>query len=122
MAAAIALATTTTAGAIEPQACSGCQPPLAYGGGPVLTMSTGDGLIVTPIYWAPTGYAFPANYESIINGYIANVAAASGSTSNVLSVDTEYSQDIGGAKTLANRQKRLHRKFLQDTPSWLRSR
>jgi hypothetical protein len=88
-----------SARAIEPQVCSTCQPPLAYGDGPVLTMSTGGGLTVTPIYWAPKGDGFPANYEKIINGYIANVAAASGSTSNVLSIATEYYQDIDGTKS-----------------------
>jgi hypothetical protein len=59
------------------------------------------GLTVTPIYWEPSGgkYAFPAGYESIVNTFIANAAAASGSTSNSFSVSTEYYQDIGGTKT-----------------------
>ena len=72
---------------------------MAYGGGPVL-MATSAGLTVTPVYWAPSGgtHAFPAGFESIVDGYIANVAAASGATSNVYSVDSEYYDTVGGAK------------------------
>lgn len=83
----------------EPQVCDGCVPPLIYTGGPVLTEA--GGLSVTPIYWEPSGgqYKFPAGYEDIINGYITDVAAASGSSDNVYSVDTEYSQDMNGTKT-----------------------
>jgi hypothetical protein len=83
----------------EPQVCDGCVPPLVYTGGPVLTGA--GGLTVTPIYWEPSGgqYKFPVGYEDIINGYISDVAAASGSRDNVYSVDTEYSQDLNGTKT-----------------------
>ena len=83
--------------AIEPQVCSSCKPPLTYAGGPVLS-TTGAGLTIIPIYWAPKGYAFPANYESIINGYITNIAAASGSNSNVFSIAAEYYEDLNGTK------------------------
>jgi hypothetical protein len=74
------------------------RPTLVYSGGPVLTEASG--LIVTPIYWEPSGgqYKFPAGYEDIVDGYITNVAAASGSTDNVYSVDTEYYQDLNGTK------------------------
>jgi hypothetical protein len=60
-----------------------------------------DGLTVTPVYWQPSGgpYAFPAVYERVLNGYIANVAAASGSPDNVYSIDTEYYDKSNGAKT-----------------------
>jgi hypothetical protein len=101
---AAAMATTfalagAPARAIEPAVCSGCKPPLVYGNGPVLPMNNG-GLTVTPIYWEPGGkYKFPAGYENIINTFIVNVAAASGSTTNAFSVSTEYYQDIGGART-----------------------
>jgi hypothetical protein len=83
----------------EPQVCNGCVPPLAYQGGLVLTGS--GGLTVTPIYWEPSGgqYKFPSGYESIINGYIADVAAGSGSSNNVYSVATEYTQTVNGNKT-----------------------
>jgi hypothetical protein len=42
---------------------------------------------------------FPPKYESIIDSYITNVAAASGSTDNVYSVDTEYYQVASGVQT-----------------------
>jgi hypothetical protein len=78
-------------GPIEPAVCEGCAPPLDYRGGPVAATEA-SGLIVTPIYWSPPGaqYAFPARYASTIDRFIANVAAASGSTNNVFSVATEY--------------------------------
>jgi hypothetical protein len=83
----------------EPQVCDGCVPPLTYQGGRVLTAA--GGLTVTPIYWQPSGgqYSFPGGYEDVINGYITDVAAANGSTSNVYSVDTEYTQTVNGDKT-----------------------
>jgi hypothetical protein len=90
---------TSSAPADEPQVCDGCVPPLSYQGGLVLTGS--GGLTVTPIYWEPAGgqYKFPSGYQDIINGYIADVAAASGSTSNVYSVAAEYTQTVNGDKT-----------------------
>ena len=87
--------------AIEPQVCSGCEPPLIYEGGPVMSTNAAPGLTVTPIFWEPSGgkYVFPSKYEDIIDGYIKNVAAASGSTDNVFSIPTEYYQVAGGVKT-----------------------
>jgi hypothetical protein len=78
--------------AIEPRVCSGCAPPLIYRGGPVMSTDTAARLTVTPIFWEPVGghFMFPPKYESIVEGYVQNVAAASGSESNVYSVDTEY--------------------------------
>lgn len=86
--------------AIEPQICSTCAPPLTYHGGPVLSTSAPAGLTVTPIFWQPLGgsYVFPPKYESIIDTFITNVAAASGTRDNVFSVDTEYYQLAGTAK------------------------
>jgi hypothetical protein len=66
-----------------------------------MSTATGAGLTVTPIFWAPLGrrFAFPPKYESIIDSYVSNVAAASGSTDNVYSVDTEYYDMAGGAES-----------------------
>jgi hypothetical protein len=97
--AAVAAVSALGAGpAIEPQVCSSCAPPVTSAGGPVLAT---NGLTVTPIYWQPSGgsYAFPAVYETVLNGYIANVAAASGSADNVYSIDTEYYDKSNRAKT-----------------------
>ena len=81
--------------------CDGCNPPLVYGpSAPVMNTTGTAGLTITPIYWTPTGkLGMPAHYESIINGYVKNVATASGATSNVYSVSSEYSQTINGVTT-----------------------
>jgi hypothetical protein len=83
--------------------CDGCEPPLIYLGNnaPVVTTSGTKGFTITPIFWEPAGNAtpFPAGYVSTIEGYIKNVAAASGTTSNVYSIASEYSQTINGVKT-----------------------
>jgi hypothetical protein len=76
--------------------CPGCNPPLLFTrGSPVMGGRTGTppgNITITPVYWAPAGHAFNASYKSIINTYIANVAAASGRTDNVFSIATQYYQ------------------------------
>ena len=83
--------------------CDGCTPPLANDGGPVVNTTGATGLTITPIFWQPAGSSaansFPANYQSIIDGFIGNVATASGSTSNVFSIPTEYYSQSNGVKT-----------------------
>ena len=88
-------------GTIEPQVCSSCTPPLIYYGGPVLSTNGARGLTVTPVWWQPSGsrYRFPASYESLLDQYIHDVAAASGSTDNIYSIDTEYDDVLAGVKT-----------------------
>jgi hypothetical protein len=83
--------------------CNGCTPPLDYKGGPVLETNATTGLTVTPVYWAPAGASsqFPGDYESIINGFVANVAAASGADNNVFSVDQEYYDNVDGPQNYA---------------------
>jgi hypothetical protein len=56
-------------------------------------MSTAHaGLVITPIFWEPSGglYAFPPSYQSIVDGFMANLAAASGANNDVMSITTEY--------------------------------
>ncbi len=83
--------------------CDGCTPPLTNDGGPVVNTTGTIGLTITPIFWQPAGSSatnsFPANYQSIIDGFIGNVATASGTTSNVFSIATEYYSQINGVKT-----------------------
>ena len=80
--------------------CDGCTPPLEYSGGPVLDTTGDTGLTITPIYWAPADATpFPDTYQPLINRYITDVAAASGSTDNVYAINAEYYQDIGGTQT-----------------------
>ena len=56
-------------------------PPLLWYGGPVMP----GPVTVTPIYWEPSGYSNTTAYRSIINQYVSDVAAASGTSSNVYS-------------------------------------
>jgi hypothetical protein len=47
------------------------------------------------IYWLPAGFTTSANYSSVINGFLDNVAHDSGSSSNVYFSDTQYSDGSG---------------------------
>lgn len=71
------------------------KPVLADHGGPVMHSNT-----THAIFWEPPGYSFadadPA-YESIIDAFLADVAAASGSSDNVYSVSTQYSDGSASA-------------------------
>ncbi len=82
--------------------CDGCTPPLLYqNGAPVVNTTGAKGFTITPIFWQPAGLSnpFPPGYVNLIQGYIKNVAAASGTTSNVYSIATEYYQSVNGVKT-----------------------
>jgi hypothetical protein len=83
-------------------ACPGCNPPLLFSQGnqrPVMGGLSGlpGHVTITPIYWAPIGYTYTTTYKTIVNGYVANVAAASGLSTNVFSMSTEYYQEATGA-------------------------
>ena len=72
-------------------------PPTSRGTGPVVYH---DGQVMQTnttyaIYWSPSGFS-DASYESLINRYLGDVAAASGSPSNVYSVAGQY-YDSNGA-------------------------
>jgi hypothetical protein len=47
------------------------------------------------IYWVPSGQSVAAGYESAIDQYLSDVAAASGSQTNVYSVTTQYRDSTG---------------------------
>jgi PKD repeat protein len=84
-----------TAGTSTNPYCSACTPPLLTSPDlPVMGGVTGTpGQVdIVPLYWAPSGYSFSASYESLIDGYLQNVQAASGQPSNVFSVATQYYQ------------------------------
>jgi hypothetical protein len=68
------------------------EPPLEYHGGPVMHSQ-----IAYAIFWAPSGYSFPAGYASAITGFLQNVAADSGKPSNVYSVSAQYTDGSGHA-------------------------
>jgi hypothetical protein len=72
---------------------------LVYHGGPVLLTNK-----TVAIYWGPGALApgsgsasFPdAGYQTVVNRYFSDVAAASGTTSNVYAVERQYYNSGGG--------------------------
>jgi hypothetical protein len=64
--------------------------PVDFHGGQVMHTTTSYA-----IYWVPSGFSVDPAYEGLINRYFADVAAASGSRSNVYSVATQYYDDDG---------------------------
>jgi hypothetical protein len=67
----------------------------AWHGGPVMgTPSTGP-VVVTPIYWQPSGHPMQNQYTQIISRYLSDVAFASGTHSNVFATMNEYSGSNG---------------------------
>jgi hypothetical protein len=65
-------------------------PPLIWHGGAVMGTAQTGPLVITPIFWTPPGHPMAADYQSLITQYVNDVAAASGSTSNVFSILPEY--------------------------------
>ncbi len=65
-------------------------PPLIWHGGAVMGTAQTGPLVITPIFWTPAGHPMAADYQSLISQYIHDVAAASGSTTNVFSILPEY--------------------------------
>ena len=63
---------------------------LSYHGGPVMLTNK-----TYAIYWKPSGYSVSSGYVSLNNRFLADVAAASGQTSNVYWSDTQYYQGSG---------------------------
>ena len=72
-------------------------PPLIYHGGPMMsTRATDSQVVVTPIYWQPSGFTFTASYKSTITGYLNDLAHDSGKLSNVFATTFQYSGSNGG--------------------------
>jgi hypothetical protein len=65
-------------------------PPLIWHGGAVMGTAQTGPLVITPIFWSPAGHPMAASYQSLISQYLRDVAAASGSNSNVFSILPEY--------------------------------
>jgi hypothetical protein len=63
--------------------------PLVDHGGPVFDTTN----TVQAVYWFPSGYPLNSSWRSIVDGYLGNVAADSGKTSNVYSDTEEYGVD-----------------------------
>lgn len=64
--------------------------PLAYHGGPVMRTNT-----TYLIFWIPSGFTVSSGYVSTITQYFRDVAASSGTLSNVYAVNSQY-YDAGG--------------------------
>jgi len=70
-------------------------PPLLFHGGPVMMTPSTSPLVITPIFWSPSGHTMSSAYTSLIVTYLNAVAAASGQNTNVFSVLNEYSGSNG---------------------------
>ena len=71
-------------------------PPLLFHGGPVMsTPSTGNRVVITPIYWGPAGHTFTSSYKTLLTRYFKDSAAASDTTSNIWSTMFQYSGSNG---------------------------
>jgi hypothetical protein len=80
----------------EPPYSPDATPPLINHGGPVMSTASEAGQVtMTPIFWAPSGYAFTASYKSILNGFLSDVAVDSGKPTNVFSASTQYTDSAG---------------------------
>ncbi|WP_151083486.1 hypothetical protein [Nocardioides cynanchi] len=73
-------------------------PPLLFHGGPMMGTARTGPVVVTPIYWHPAGHPMSSTYSNILTGYLRNVAAASGTHTNVFSTLTEYSGSNGAIR------------------------
>jgi hypothetical protein len=74
---------------------AGGTPPLIFHGGSVMMTPSTSPLVITPIFWGPSGHAMSSAYTSVITTYLNDVAAASGQNTNVFSVLNEYSGNNG---------------------------
>ena len=71
---------------------------LCWWGGPVLKAHTVD-----LIFWeGPSGHKFPTGYVEAVERYFANVAAASGSDTNVYAVGAQYGDTAGAGEYKVN--------------------
>lgn len=50
------------------------------------------------LYWVPPGFSVDRNYEALIDRYLSDVAAASGSATNVYSVAAQYYDDAAAVR------------------------
>jgi PKD repeat protein len=57
--------------------------------------TTGENTVHT-IFWAPSGYSFPAGYAATVDTFLTDVAADSGKPTNVYATDTQNTQLVSG--------------------------
>jgi len=69
------------------------------------TAQTTGAVTVTPIFWTPAGFNAPtATYQSLIDRFLTDASAASGTNTNVFSVGTEYGGLVNGQMSNINYQ------------------
>jgi Lamin Tail Domain/IPT/TIG domain len=66
---------------------------LTYHGGPVMHTHA-----IHAIFWAPSGFPFPAGYQTAVEGFLQNVAVDSGKTSNAYGAISQYGDAFGPAQ------------------------
>jgi hypothetical protein len=57
--------------------------------------TTGENTVHT-IFWAPSGYSFPAGYAATVDTFLTDVVADSGKPTNVYATDAQYTQLVAG--------------------------
>ena len=72
-------------------------PPLLYHGGPIMDTASTSPVVITPIFWSPAGHPIDNAYKAVIKRYWSDVAAASGSHTNVYSTMNQYTGSNGQA-------------------------
>lgn len=85
-------AASPSGGAPIPRTVPSGKPPLEWHGGPVMHSHA-----AYAIFWAPSGFSFPAGYTAAIEAYFENVAADSRKSTNVYSVAGQYTDNTGRA-------------------------
>jgi hypothetical protein len=70
-------------------------PPLIFHGGPVMMTPSTSPLVVTPIFWNPSGHPMSLSYKALLLAYLGAVSLASGQNTNVFSVANEYHGNNG---------------------------
>jgi hypothetical protein len=79
----------------EPPYLAGSHPPLVNHHGRVMGVSPTTSIVITPIYWVPSGYTFASGYQSVIQQFVTDVGADSGKRTNIFSTNTQYAGSNG---------------------------
>jgi hypothetical protein len=65
-------------------------PPLLFHGGSVMMTPSTSPLVITPIFWNPSGHPMSLSYKALLTLYLGDVSLASGQNTNVFSTLNEY--------------------------------
>jgi hypothetical protein len=84
-------------------------------GGSVMTAKSAPNQVYA-IYWSPAGYSIPSSYETLINTFFGDVATASGQTSNVYAIDTQYSQNVSSTTSYIKYSSHFVSSYVDTTP------